>query len=78
METIKLQTVVDADGILKLQLPLELADQEVEVLVVVQPTAPIKRVWPSGYAEQSTSTLSDDPIERPPQSEYENRKTFRG
>lgn len=37
MQTIQLDAQVGRDGILKLELPLNLADTELEVLVVVQP-----------------------------------------
>ncbi len=73
METIKLYGYVDADGILKLQLPVELADQELEIYIV----APKKRAWPSGYFERTAGSLADDPIERPPQGNYEEREKLK-
>lgn len=73
METIKLHGHVDADGILKLQLPVELADQELEVYVVA-PAPERKRGWPPGYFERTAGSLADDPIERPSQGNYEARE----
>lgn len=71
MQTIKLETRVGSDGILKLELPLDLVDADLEVLVVVQRKE--KRKWPPGYFDRTAGSLADDPIERPPQGEYEER-----
>ena len=71
MQTIKLDTRVGQDGILKLELPLEVSNADLEVLVVVQRKE--KRGWPPGYFERTAGSLADDPIERPPQGEYEER-----
>lgn len=71
MQTIKLDTRVGEDGILKLELPLEVSDTDLEVLVVVQRKE--KRGWPPGYFERTAGSLADDPIERPSQGEYEKR-----
>lgn len=71
MQTIKLDTRVGQDGILKLELPLEVSNADIEVLVVVQRKE--KRGWPPGYFERTAGSLADDPIERPSQGEYEER-----
>lgn len=71
MQTIKLDTRVGRDGILKLELPLDVSDTDLEVVVIVQQKA--KRGWPPGYFERTAGSLADDPIERPPQGEYEER-----
>jgi hypothetical protein len=68
MQTIKLDARVGEDGILKLELPLEVSDVDLEVLVVVQRKE--KRGWPVGYFERTAGSLADDPIERPSQGEY--------
>jgi hypothetical protein len=71
MQTIKLETYVGQDGILKLELPPELANRNLEVLVVIQPKE--KKGWPPGYFERTAGALADDPLERPVQGEYEER-----
>jgi hypothetical protein len=71
MQTIKLDTRVGRDGILKLELPLDVSDMDVEVLVVVQRKE--KRGWPPGYFERTAGSLADDPLQRPSQGDYENR-----
>lgn len=64
MQTIKLDTQVGKDGILKLELPLDVSDTDLEILVVVHRKE--KRGWPPGYFERTAGSLNDDPIERPP------------
>jgi hypothetical protein len=46
MQTIKLDAWVGRDGVLKLELPLEMSDTDLEVLVVVQRKE--KRGWSPG------------------------------
>lgn len=67
MQTIKLDTRVGRDGILKLELPLDVSDMDVEVLVVVQRKE--KRGWPPGYFERTAGSLADDPLQRPSQGD---------
>lgn len=74
MQTIRFDTRIGQDGILKLDVPLEVSDTDVEVLVVVQRKE--KRGWPPGYFERTAGSLADDPIERPAQGEYEERDTL--
>ncbi len=75
MQTIKLDTRVGHDGILKLELPLNVVDADIEVLVVVQPKT--KQGWPPGCFERTADSLVDTPLERPPQGDYEERDTLR-
>ena len=51
MQTIKIDTHVGSDRLLKLELPLDISNTDLEVLVVVQPKA--KAGWPPGYFERS-------------------------
>ncbi len=71
MQTIKLDTHVGQDGILKLELSLEVSDMDLEVLIVVQRKE--KRGWPLAYFERTAGSLAADPLERPAQGEYEER-----
>jgi hypothetical protein len=65
MQTIKVETHVGDDGLLKLELPLDITDADLEVLVVFQKKE--KRAWPPGYFDRTAGSLADNPIERPPQ-----------
>lgn len=71
MQTIKIDARVNEDGILKLELPLDVTNSDLEVLVVIQTKA--KRRWPDGYFERTAGSLADDPLERPAQGEFEDR-----
>lgn len=53
MQTIKVRSRIGADGKLELQLPDQLANQEVEIVLVYQTVEP---------TEESDSTLVDDPL----------------
>jgi hypothetical protein len=69
MESIKLEAIVDEDGLLKLEVPAKgLENRRLEVLVVLQ-TLPLEAVdengWPIGFFERTYGALADDPIERP-------------
>jgi hypothetical protein len=77
METIKLTSRTDSTGKLHLELPTSLADQNVEVVVVVQPTNDEPRDalgWPVGYFEETYGIFADDPIERGDQGTFETRE----
>lgn len=77
MQTIRLKAHVGTDGLLKLEIPLEVADSDLEVEVTIssvdQPAA-IVMAWPPGYFEQTFGALADDPLLRAPQGEYEQRE----
>ncbi|NEQ68411.1 MAG: hypothetical protein F6K21_23505 [Symploca sp. SIO2D2] len=47
MQTIKLKSVVNADGIVQLKVPRELANQELELIVVYQPVETNSMVTPA-------------------------------
>lgn len=70
METMKLRARVGDDGLLRLELPTHVTNQELEVLVVMQPLRdePVDEYgWPIGFFERTYGALADDPIERPPE-----------
>lgn len=70
METIKIQARTDEDGHLHLDIPTSLQAQDVEVVLVLNPTkTPSTDAlgWPEGFFERTYGALADDPIERPPQ-----------
>lgn len=100
MQSITLQARVDDDGILRLQVPVDVVNTDVEVVVVVNPlqanghtslqqtsteasqtsSEDTERTeslgWPPGYFEQTYGILRDDPVERPPQGEFEVREVL--
>jgi hypothetical protein len=67
MEIFKIRTHVGSDGVLKLELPVDATNRDLEVVVVVQPTeteAVDELGWPKGFFEETYGSLADDPIER--------------
>lgn len=79
MQSIKLQSYVGSDGILKLEIPVDVVDTDLEVLVVVQPisftstTTPEKLGWPPGFFEHVAGGWIGEPLIREEQGEYETR-----
>ncbi len=77
METIKLTTRIDNTGTLRLNVPTHLPNQNVEVLVVLQPTLEQPKDalgWPINFFEKLDAIESDDLIERPDQGTFEERE----
>jgi hypothetical protein len=67
MRTITLKTRTDQDGIVKLEIPNDFADREVEIVLVLQEleNEPLDEMgYPIGYFEDTYGSLADDPIER--------------
>lgn len=70
MDTIKVVTHIDDSGTLRLELPTRLANADVEVLIVLQPTyaqQPDIPGWPSDYFEAIDSIEANDLMVRPEQ-----------
>ncbi len=78
---ITVQSHVGEDGILRLQIPVGIKDVDVEVTVALQETqknggdkSPEDLGWPPGFFEKTFGCLKDDPMERPPQGEFDVRE----
>jgi hypothetical protein len=83
VQAIRLNSRVGADGTLRLEVPVGLANAEVEVVIIIQArrpgpaeSSPESRGWPPGFFEETAGCLRDDPIERAPQGEYEVRESL--
>lgn len=68
MQTITLHSHIGSDGVLQLQLPNELKNQD--VTVIVRPETP---EWLS-VLQKTAGAIPD--LERPPQGEYEVRESL--
>jgi hypothetical protein len=71
MQSVKLQSRVGQDGILRLELPLDIVNTDVELFIVFQPILPEQQSsemlgWPPGFFEQTFGSFRDEPLERPP------------
>ena len=87
MISVKTKTHIGPDGRLMLEVPTPLRETDVEVTVVVQPllapeelpaveATPESLGWPPGFFERTFGSLRDDPLERFPQGEYEQREAI--
>jgi hypothetical protein len=81
MQAIKVRGHVGDDGILKLEVPFGAVNQDVEAVIVVQvmkkPSIETDaNGYPIGFFEETYGSLADDPIERPPQGEFEIRESL--
>ena len=65
METIKLQTHVGEDGVLKVELPIGVRGVDCDVVIVY--TVNYEREDWEAFVNRTYGTLADDPIERPAQ-----------
>lgn len=80
MKAIELVSHVGEDGILRLEVPVSLRNQDLDVLVVVNPVSRQvpERItdtpWPADYFESTAGAYRDEPIERGSQGEYEYRE----
>ncbi|MBG1260670.1 hypothetical protein [Nostoc commune] len=84
MESIKIRTYIGDDGILQIQLPPEIANQELDVVIVFQPViqkssqSPNKTLEELGYSrkfvEEVIGSWEGDRLERPEQLPFEERE----
>ncbi|MEZ4526282.1 MAG: hypothetical protein R2941_10215 [Desulfobacterales bacterium] len=85
MNAIQLTTLVDADGILRLQIPLAMPNQRIEVMIIAQPLYQDEKKdiskcgsgWPRGFFEATAGSFRDEPLERGDQGEYEKREMLK-
>ena len=67
MQTITLKAHADHSGLVKLEVPTDLADREVEIVLVIQAltTAPLDNMgYPSGYFDDTYGSFAEAPLER--------------
>jgi hypothetical protein len=70
----------DADGKLHIDLPVGLAERELEVVLVWQPQPPApvgspeSRGWPPGFFENVAGSIDDETFVRPDQGTFESQR----
>ena len=77
LQAIKVKGHVGSDGILKLEVPVEYLNQDVEAVLVVQTPLPKPtdvNGWPLGFFESLDQIEADDISERPSQGTLETRE----
>ncbi|WP_414551833.1 hypothetical protein [Anabaena sp. CCY 0017] len=82
---IKMNSYVGEDGILHLDIPVNMQETELEVTVTVKPVqktidllaeAEVNKLEWHDFINMTYGCLADDPIIRHPQGEYEERGTI--
>lgn len=77
MQTLQFTTHIENNAQLKPSLPIEYANQEVELVVIIQPCKQTieQQNW-LAFLNQSYGCLADDPIERPEQPQLTDCETL--
>ena len=76
MQSIKLNSHVGSDGILHLDVPVDVKNAELEVVVTVRNINSTSKSseWSPGFFKKTAGAWEGKPLEREPQGEYENRE----
>ena len=70
MKSVQIKSHVGKDGILRLQVPVDISDQEMEVLLVLQPVdqktadMPGSSGWPPDFFKITAGAFKDNPLKR--------------
>ncbi|VEP14490.1 conserved hypothetical protein [Hyella patelloides LEGE 07179] len=72
METINVRSRSDANGILHLDVPVNLKDAEFTITIKAVEPAPIGKGYPPGFFDQTYGSCQDDPIEVDSEGIYED------
>lgn len=73
MKTISVRSKAGTDGVLHLEIPVEAANVDYEVVVVLQPARAVASGWPPGFIEQTAGSIPDETFVRHDQGQYEER-----
>lgn len=85
MQSIKINSYVGKDGMLHLDIPVDVQETELEVTVTVKPIQKtidflaedeVKKLEWHDFIDMTYACLADDPIIRYPQGEYEEREAI--
>jgi hypothetical protein len=74
MQSIKIRQRVGKDGILHLEIPVEMANTEIEVTLTIQKVTPQQQGWMPGFFEEVIGGWVGEPLQRTEQGEYEIRE----
>lgn len=79
MQTITLRARSSPDGMVRLEVPTNIPESEIEIVLVIQPIA-TKAVdamgYPIGYFEETYGSFADDPLERNQPAAIDTREPF--
>ena len=75
METLTIHAHTGHDGVLRIDVPVGIADVDCEIVVTI-PASGARPMTPeewSEFVDRTAGSLADDPLERLPQGDYEQR-----
>lgn len=72
MKTIETTAKAGADKVLHLSIPVDLANQDYRMVIVIIPEDE-KKGWPLGFIENTYGSIQDESFVRHPQGDYESR-----
>ncbi|MCC0179854.1 hypothetical protein I4641_23225 [Waterburya agarophytonicola K14] len=79
MQSIKLNSHIGSDGILRLDIPVDVKNADIEVVVTVkninsEPEKVTKSAWSPDFFTKTAGAWVGEPLKRELQGEYENRE----
>jgi hypothetical protein len=75
MRSLHIRVHVDKEGQAIFKMPLEFADQDIDLVVVFESLKSAETIvgWPPGFFERTAGAWQGEPLTREPQGEYEER-----
>ncbi|MGH9835903.1 MAG: hypothetical protein ACREBD_37345 [Blastocatellia bacterium] len=81
MQSVTVRSHIGSDGMLNLQIPVELKDVDVEVVVTMKPLTvddlealAQSNGWPPGFFTNVIGSWEGEPLAREPEGDYEERE----
>ena len=73
MKTIIIKSRIGPDGLLKIKVPTDEKETNVEVVLVIQTEKKDKNIWPKNFLKSTYGSLKNNKIKRLSQGIYDNR-----
>ncbi|RJP49506.1 MAG: hypothetical protein C4557_11190 [Anaerolineaceae bacterium] len=73
MQSLTLHTRVGKDGILKLEMPSDVRDTELEIVLIFSPVLERAADWTPDFFTEVIGGWQGEPLVREPQGQYETR-----
>ncbi|MBM4425638.1 MAG: hypothetical protein FJ031_00220 [Chloroflexi bacterium] len=77
MQSLTLHTRVGKDGILKLEMPSDVIDTELEIVLIFNPITKSVAGWSPDFFTEVIGGWQGEPLAREPQGQYETRNELK-
>ena len=77
MQSVTLHTRVGKDGILKLEMPNDVRDTELEIVLIYNPVSEGLTGWTPDFFTEVIGGWQGEPLVREPQGKYETRNELK-